>query len=783
MKRACLLAVTLLLSSTLVGASQLTYEFTMPEGAFQILEKDGFDLIVLRNSFPEGPPGSPRIPSYCLSFVVPQGSRVTRTTLRDAEWCEIEGVFVLYPAQPPRPLSGQEAVFVPPHRDAYASTGPVPDTPVAHLRSGNAGGFRVAGFRVTPFRYHPAKGKLEYLRRATLVVDYVVTRGSPNTRTPFQLKEMSKALRQFVKNPHEIAKCAPPPRAPAHAAPSLDAGDFVHVIITGETLVPFVEPLREWRTQHGFPSKIMTVSEVVLQYPGWDAAEQVRNFIIDANANWGTMYVTLAGDLGVVPERNISQSDTLSGFYMPVDLYFSDLDGTWDSNDNHIYGEPGLDTLDMYSDVFVGRAPIETPAEATNFVHKVLTYEKNPPAGYIENCLLPAVELWANYHGDIVNDSIADCTPPPWNDVKQYQSQGTISRAGVIAEINGGVGYCHYAAHGNQNGVYFANSDTVMYSTDAKALVNGDALGVHNSIACISGAFDAGDVDGDCFAEHLMNNANGGAVAVIMNSRVGLGTPPDVGPSEMLSLEFYRKVFRENLFRIGAAHGISKDVYVPLGDQYWYYDFCILELILFGDAALAMWTAEPATQVVSHPENVPIGPSDFTVTVETEGQAPIENALVCVMGSSGTIYDHGSTDVSGQITFQIDVAGSDTLQVTSTALNYLPYEGTAYTSVGTGIAGDGAKGLVPNFAILPNPVTDGTTFVFSLRSRATVEIRIYDVSGREIKRVVNRTFEDGPHSAPWDGTNTYGEKVASGVYFVKFAAADQSVTQKMVLIR
>ena len=173
-------------------------------------------------------------------------------------------------------------------------------------------------------------------------------------------------------------------------------------------------------------------------------------------------------------------------------------------------------------------------AEGTTFAGKTLTYEKDPPPGYIENCLLPAVQLWQNYHGDIVNDSIAVCTPAPWVDIKLYESMGNVTRAGVISQINDGVGFCHYSAHGNQNGVYWAGGDTLFHSVDALALTNGDRLGIHNSIACIPGAFDAGDVLGDCLAEHLMNNPNGGAVAAIMNSRVGLGTPPDMGPSEML---------------------------------------------------------------------------------------------------------------------------------------------------------------------------------------------------------------------------------------------------------
>jgi hypothetical protein len=559
-----------------------------------------------------------------------------------------------------------------------------------------------------------------------------------------------------------------------------DGGEYRHVIITSEALAPYLEPLREWRTKHGFPSRVVTVAEIVSQHPGFDDAEKVRNFIKHASANWGALYFTLAGDLGVVPVRNCSQADTLGHSYMPVDLYFSDLDGTWDPNNNHIYGEPvEVDSIDLYCDVFVGRASIETPGEATTFVSKTLTYEKTPAAGYIENCLLPAVQLWPNYQGDIVNDSIAACTAHPWNDIKMYQTLGNITRPAVSTAINDGLGFCHYAAHGNENGVYFANSDTVQHSTDALALSNGDRLGIHNSIACISGGFDIGDVADDCFAEHLMNNPNGGAVAVIMNSRVGLGTPPDMGPSEMLSLEFYRKVFREGVFRIGMAHGLSKDVYVPIG--IWYYDFCIAELNLFGDAALAMWTAEPAAQVVTHPDWLPHGPCDFTVTVTSGTSIPLDGALVCILSTSGEVYDYGYTNTSGEITFSIAPTGDDTLQVTSTAPDYLPYEGQAYVDVATGVTGGGDTPTF--FAMSPNPVTDGATFRFGLEDRGPVEVRIFDVAGRRVSTLRAGPYGPGVHELRWDGKTLDGGPLASGVYFVKFIGGGRSFTRKLVVVR
>ncbi|UCF04070.1 MAG: T9SS type A sorting domain-containing protein [bacterium] len=780
MRRSCPLIVIVLLLTGPASAGTVVYEFSMDRGNISVVFTDGYELVHVTEGMALGSPGEPLLPAIRLSFVVPPGARITGARIESPRWIELPGGYLLYPVQPPRPFSRPEREITPPNESVYSTARPFPREPLSRLHTGNAGGFRIAGCLLTPLRYHPAHRCLEFLAGARVVLEYEITALPRAARTAFQMEETAKALAACVHNPHDLDICAPLPRRRMNASTGLEPGVYRHVIITSEALAPHFEPLRAWRTKHGFPSIIETVSDISARYPGWDDAERVRNFIIDASETWGALYFTLAGDVGVVPVRNCSQSDSLGGSYMPVDLYFSDLDGTWDSNGNHIYGEPYLDTLDMYSDVFVGRAPVETPLEAQTFVSKVLTYEKSPPAGYVENCLLPAVRLWPNYQGDIVNDSIAVCTPFPWIDCKLYESLGTISRAGVISAINDGIGFCHYSAHGNENGIYFANSDTVIHSTDALYLMNGYRLGIHNSIACISGAFDAGELGGDCFAEHLMNNPGGGAAAVIMNARVGLGTPPQMGPSEMLSLEFYRKVFSENLYRIGMAHHISKDVYVPIADSLWYYKFCIAELNLFGDPALAMWTAEPQVQQVEHPAAVPVGPGSFTVTVGSGPQEPLEGALVCIMSTTGDIYDHGETDAAGEITFPIDPAAGDTIHVTSTANNHLPYEGRAIASA---TAGGNPVSVPPFFAVTANPATTGTAFRFGIERRSDVKIRIYDVGGRVVRHLVARPFGAGTSNIPWNCTNDRGERVAPGIYFVQFTVGSLSISRKVAVLR
>ena len=83
----------------------------------------------------------------------------------------------------------------------------------------------------------------------------------------------------------------------------------------------------------------------------------------------------------------------------------------------------------------------------------------------------------------------------------------------------------------------------------------------------------------------------------------------------------------------------------------------------------------------------------------------------------------------------------------------------------------------------PNPFNPVTTISFSLREKGHVALRIYDVAGRLVRTLVDEARTAGRYDERWDGTNNRGSRVASGVYFYRFATADFEQTRKMVLLR
>lgn len=86
-------------------------------------------------------------------------------------------------------------------------------------------------------------------------------------------------------------------------------------------------------------------------------------------------------------------------------------------------------------------------------------------------------------------------------------------------------------------------------------------------------------------------------------------------------------------------------------------------------------------------------------------------------------------------------------------------------------------------AIVPNPFNPSTTIHYSVASASDVRIVVYDVGGRLVRELVNRSEQPGTHSIMWQGIDSGGARVASGIYFVKLSAGTINRTMKMVLLK
>ena len=95
---------------------------------------------------------------------------------------------------------------------------------------------------------------------------------------------------------------------------------------------------------------------------------------------------------------------------------------------------------------------------------------------------------------------------------------------------------------------------------------------------------------------------------------------------------------------------------------------------------------------------------------------------------------------------------------------------------------DNKKKIVPNNFILyqnyPNPFNPTTTIYYSIPKTSNVELKVFDILGREVAELVNEEKPAGNYTVNFDAS-----KLSSGIYFYQIRTNNYSETKKMILLR
>jgi hypothetical protein len=641
----------------LAGTVTRTINFDSRELSYS--QVNGYDVVSFADFTTLLEPGCPMLPEAVFNIVVPPTATVTGIRVRPLDPEAIPGTYSIYPAQPPVVLSDRTAPgFVPPDPAVYASAHDWPEQLAAHAPTGTKSGWRLCGFGLRPLVWNPATGKLTLYRRMEVEVEYSEGIVAPARLSPTQHRVFERDVRGLVVNPDDVARFAPP-------VAETDDPELNYAIVTSAALADNWGPLVDWRTRKGYRAGVFTTEWIAVSYPGRDTQEKIRNFIVDYFENRGLIFALLAGDNAIVPGRRLRAVVNSETGNIPGDVYYADLQWSYDGNNNNIFGEASGDTVDFYYDVYVGRASVDNAAQCQTFVSKVLAYEKSPTTDYLKKMLLPYTWLWSGYSGKVCNDSIAEQTPADWTD---FYIANPTTTAPMRDAINSGYHFCHPTAHGDDVGLYDMNGYTVYNTTTASGQTNSTRPAIINSIACISGNFEYSD----CLAEALMNNPGGGAVAVMMNSRYGWGTPPSMGPSEKLDSKFYDWYFRRDSIEIGVTHARAKDFYAYSAQSQQVWRWCYWGLNLFGDPNMAMWKTDPVTLTVGRPDTITTGSQSVQVIVETGGNR-VAGALVC-LSKGDEVHAADWTNWNGVVSLPVNPATPGSILLTVTAKSAYPVE-------------------------------------------------------------------------------------------------------------
>ena len=86
------------------------------------------------------------------------------------------------------------------------------------------------------------------------------------------------------------------------------------------------------------------------------------------------------------------------------------------------------------------------------------------------------------------------------------------------------------------------------------------------------------------------------------------------------------------------------------------------------------------------------------------------------------------------------------------------------------------------YAPQPNP-SRAAALHYTLAVAGNVALSVHDLTGRQVRVLVNSQQKPGRYSVTWDGCDHLGRSLANGVYFCRFAAGDYHATEKLVLQR
>lgn len=94
--------------------------------------------------------------------------------------------------------------------------------------------------------------------------------------------------------------------------------------------------------------------------------------------------------------------------------------------------------------------------------------------------------------------------------------------------------------------------------------------------------------------------------------------------------------------------------------------------------------------------------------------------------------------------------------------------------------------VLSTFAVMqnyPNPFNPSTNISFTLPRMNHVSVRIFDVTGRLVTKLLDEQRDEGTHTVVWDSKNSAGQKVSSGMYLYEVRYEGSVVIRKMLMLK
>jgi len=83
----------------------------------------------------------------------------------------------------------------------------------------------------------------------------------------------------------------------------------------------------------------------------------------------------------------------------------------------------------------------------------------------------------------------------------------------------------------------------------------------------------------------------------------------------------------------------------------------------------------------------------------------------------------------------------------------------------------------------PNPFNPVTKIDFSIAESSHITLKIYDISGKEVSKLINEFYSAGNYTIKWDATDAYGKQLSAGIYIYQLNTKNGLFSNTMVLMK
>ena len=366
----------------------------------------------------------------------------------------------------------------------------------------------------------------------------------------------------------------------------------------------WLDDLVALREDQGLRVKVVDVQDIFDEFSyGMTSAAAIRDFLSYAFTNWqppAVQYVLLVGDSSYDFRDNLHLGITN---YVPAYLTYTQHMGET-LTDEWFVRVSGNDAV---PDLYIGRLPAASEAEATAMVNKMITYETSPnDKTWQKNTLLIADDQNEAYEAafETMNEDAADLLPASMNApfkgyLNDYLAASGLN-ADIKAQINAGTLVVNYSGHG---ALQRWAGEKIFQISDVDTLTNTGRYPFVVNMTCLTGYFGYLDpLDGPepSLAEALLKADSKGAIAALMPTAM-----TSTGGQQVLDAALFEAIFQKDIRQLGPAIADAKQTLLANGGAG--YEEISKTFLLFGDPALTLQVPVPCKPTGLEVERTPEG--------------------------------------------------------------------------------------------------------------------------------------------------------------------------------